>query len=853
MTSAVEQFLGRLHRTLSGRAGSGNLATATSESFHVTAIDDPFAKKQLGHCFLEKRIGSGAMSIVYKARQDVTERVVAVKILRSQLACVPTNVKRFQREAKAISRLSHENLLNVYDVGSTTSGQPYMVMDFIEGKSLAEIIAAEGYVRWQRAANIFLQACSAMQHAHEHNIIHRDLKPDNIMLVNTADGADLVKVVDFGIVKLTDESQALSQRLTQTGEVWGSPVYMSPEQCAGRDIDARTDIYSLGTVMYEVLTGAQVFTGKRITEIIMKQLNEKPQPPGTLRPDLMIPGWLEHVVLRALEKEPAQRWQSMAEVKKALIEGKQESSQITEEVRMPAVQQVVDPFVNRRLADKYLIKSVIGEGGMSVVYEAIQEGVHRRVAIKVLKQELVEEQAQIQRFLREARAISQLSHPNLVAVYDLGTAPTGQPYMVLEYLEGVSLSSIIDDIGAVPGERLLPIFIQVCDVMEHAHRQGIIHRDLKPSNIMIVNNAASKDLVKVVDFGILKYDAALHGHSQKITKTGDICGSPIYMSPEQILDQPLDARTDVYSLGVVLYEAITGSYLFSGTRITDILEKHVNVLPTSFDKLRPELHLEPMLEVAVFKALEKLPKDRFQSMSEMKEALATIHRRLYKSPLPSSAGLSPLPSEAQASRRAAASELQTLSKPSSEIDRHTMRACNDSPPSGVSSGSGKPSGVTSGGAKISGANSAASPIGLTQKSASFGGSALSGGRILTQKDNSGNSDMQKAIPLPVIAGGAMALGIALAFAVFMAFFNKPAVTTVKPSSKNSAKSVMTLQPSAVTGAATKAEPPVQLQTKKMPSVAKHVPAKKRSPHPHHNESLMEEINAAEDAFVKHKR
>src|SRR5690606_18937187 len=143
------------------------------------------------------------------------------------------------------------------EVGTVNTGQPYIVMDFIEGSSLGDLIARRGPMPWQIAAPLFIQICDAMAHAHRHNIIHRDLKPDNIMMVTDEDGANIIKVVDFGIVKITDESQRKSQRLTATGEVWGSPVYMSPEQCMGKPIDLRSDIYALGLVFYECLTGIQ--------------------------------------------------------------------------------------------------------------------------------------------------------------------------------------------------------------------------------------------------------------------------------------------------------------------------------------------------------------------------------------------------------------------------------------------------------------------------------------------------------------------------------------------------------------------------------------------------------------------
>jgi serine/threonine protein kinase len=642
MAAAVDQFLGNLRRTLSRYEKRVSAGAFYPAAYRVVGINEPYVNEKLEHCLVTERIGSGGMSVVYKAKQDFTDRIVAIKMLRAQLCCDPTNVKRFQREAKAIARLSHQNLLNVYGVGQTSSGQPYIIMDYIEGRSLAELIAAEGHIEWKRCASLFIQVCDAMHHAHAHRIIHRDLKPDNIMLVKSVTGADYVKVVDFGIVKITDESQALSQKLTQAGEVWGSPVYMSPEQCMGSELDHRSDIYSLGTVLYECLTGQQLFSGKRIAEIVMKQLNQKPPMVSSVRPDLKFPQWLEDVVSKALEKEPQKRFASMEEMKRTIEKGLLSNKDTADAVLKPAVlgpsqsqnisARVVKPpqddFVGQMIGGKFLVEGLIGDGGMSVVYKAVQQGINRAVAIKFLRDELCDDEANVKRFQREARAVSQLSHPNLVSIYDVGTAPNGQPYMVMEYLQGKSLSTLLEEESVLSIERSLPIFIQICDVMHYAHSQGFIHRDLKPHNIMIVKSGDRPDFVKLVDFGIVALDGVKQAISQKLTAAGEICGSPIYMSPEQVLDEPVDARTDIYSFGIVMYECLSGRPVFGGKKITDVLNKHVNVPPPPFSEVIPTLSVPPAVEGIIFKALEKKPAKRYQSMDELKGALLQIQRRL---------------------------------------------------------------------------------------------------------------------------------------------------------------------------------------------------------------------------------
>ncbi|HEY9869240.1 MAG TPA: serine/threonine-protein kinase, partial [Candidatus Obscuribacterales bacterium] len=219
------------------RGGDDGSQTGRAAQTYVVRETDPMVGTVLdGRYNILARLGEGGMSTVYKAQHRVTGRVAALKILRRGLSMDSASTKRFEREAKAISSLSHPNLITVHDFGTTPGGQPYQVIEYLEGRSLADIIG-EGPLAPERAVAIFRQICDAMQHAHSKGIIHRDLKPENIMLITHDGRPDFVKVVDFGIVKLTEESQIASQRLTATGEVWGSPLYASPEQCMGKELD----------------------------------------------------------------------------------------------------------------------------------------------------------------------------------------------------------------------------------------------------------------------------------------------------------------------------------------------------------------------------------------------------------------------------------------------------------------------------------------------------------------------------------------------------------------------------------------------------------------------------------------
>jgi serine/threonine protein kinase len=223
-------------------------------------------------------------------------------------------VKRFQREAELLSRLNHPRIVNLHAYGTSTRGQPYFVMDFLVGDNLVTVLKREDHLDPERFQDIFVQVCAAVEHAHKHGAIHRDIKPGNIMLTRTKRTKDYVKVVDFGIAKLAEEAQ----KLTRLGEVWGSPIYMSPEQCMGAAIDARSDIYSLGIVMYECLTGRVPFLGRNYADTMGKQISEVPPSFAKIRPDLSIPHSLETIVMTALTKDPDGRYQSLTQMRKDL-------------------------------------------------------------------------------------------------------------------------------------------------------------------------------------------------------------------------------------------------------------------------------------------------------------------------------------------------------------------------------------------------------------------------------------------------------------------------------------------------------------------------------------------------------
>ena len=294
-------------------------------------------------------------------------------------------------------------------------------------------------------------------------------------------------------------------------------------------------------------------------------------------------------------------------------------------------------FIGKLIDDRYLVISLVGRGGMGSVYRAEQVHLRKTMAIKVLHENLVSKKQLISRFTREARAISRLSSPHTVMVYDFGR--WGDVfYLVMELLEGEALDAALDREGPLPADRVVRIALQMCDSLSEAHKHGIVHRDLKPENVMLLRNAAHPDFVKILDFGLAKVqgvDDPYTIHSQR-----DIFGTPYYMSPEQIrATAEVDHRADIYAVGALMFRMLTQQHVFGAERNTfDILKAHLMEPPPKMAAVAPAAKVPEALEQIVARALEKDPKRRFQSMGELAEALVAAQKSNF-----TDAGLAPLP------------------------------------------------------------------------------------------------------------------------------------------------------------------------------------------------------------------
>ena len=289
-----------------------------------------------------------------------------------------------------------------------------------------------------------------------------------------------------------------------------------------------------------------------------------------------------------------------------------------------------DELLGQLLGERYRLESRLGEGGMGVVYGGRHIIIDKPVAVKVLRREYSQDERQAERFLREAKAATRIGHPNIVDITDFGTLPNGQIYFVMEFLVGHTLAWEVRRFGAISAARCIKLGVQICRALSAAHAKGIVHRDLKPENIFIVNPSTvdtaerttghPDDTIKLLDFGIAKF--AWEADGKRLTRAGSVFGTPQYMAPEQAAGQDADHRLDIYAMGCILYEMLTGELPFIADTFMATLSKHLFDQPTPPRQLKPDLHIRPAIEAVILKAMQKEPDARFQSAAELGAALA---------------------------------------------------------------------------------------------------------------------------------------------------------------------------------------------------------------------------------------
>lgn len=585
------------------------------------APNKPSRPERIGRYTLLDRIGKGGMGVVYRARDTQLDRVVALKMIVTELADEEETRQRFVREARAAADLNHPNIIKIYDFGEE-AGRAYIVMELLAGRSLSEVLEDGKAIPFESAMVLMRGLAAGLAFAHSRAIVHRDLKPGNLFLPDNGP----VKILDFGLARIA------SSKLTRSGLIFGTPDYMSPEQVRGKVVDHRSDIFSFGAVCYHLIAGRKPFAAGSLPLVMRKVLEENPEPLTD------VPSMVARVVAKALQKDPAARYQTFDQLRGDLDRvGETEERQATVLIpRAPA--RTTFPRIGR-----YEIVEQIGRGGMGVVYRAHDPVLDRDVAIKSILGDFSPESGTAEQFEREARAAARLQHANIITIYELGMSE-GSPYIVMEFLAGADLEAVMRGPRRPSLATRLDLVMQLCAGLSFAHRQGIVHRDIKPSNVRVLGDGT----VKLIDFGIAKI-------SRSAPTFGDLAGSVACMSPEQLDGASVDARSDVFAVGVLMYELFGGRPPFDGDSPTAIAYEVLNHDPPPLTTVNNEV--PEALSDVVARALEKRPDQRYENAAALADALATALPEALRPVL-------------DAPRDALLNDLDLIRSPATGSDRH---------------------------------------------------------------------------------------------------------------------------------------------------------------------------------------
>jgi serine/threonine protein kinase len=639
--------------------------------------------RMLGRRILLKLAARGGMGDVYLAATtgiEGAERACIVKTVRRDHIHDGSFLARFLDEARVQAQLQHPGVAQVLEAATDENGEPFTVVEYVEGRSLSDArqraIQVGVRIGWVDAVAMAIEMAQALAHVHERagadgsplGIVHRDLSPQNVMLGYAGE----VKLIDFGTAR------GHNRRChTVAGVVFAKPGYVAPEIARQQTGDGRIDLYALGVMLWELCAGRRFLTGdpqrhlddaaegrlsipeiahecgapRELDEVIGRLTRNDPDE-RYARAGLAVPA-LASLLSSAPQGEAGERgvrariailmrrlWphepgRSRGEFARLLREAREtldgqgrpsetpDAGPVTE-----AIAQRMAPSDPAQLAGTpYRLGRKIGEGASGVVYEAEHVELGRRVAVKVLGIEHASAQDSLERFRSEARSVARLSHPNLVQLHDLGKSLDGRVYLAMDLCEGETLDARLRS-GAVGWREAAGIAIEVACALEAAHAAGLVHRDIKPQNLMLARSATDRSappVLKLLDFGLATAltegegrrssakERALHGFA--------VFGTPEYMAPEQVAGEAVDGRADIYALGCVLYEMLTGARAFDGSSSVVVMGKQLRETPMPPRVRAPSRKIPAAVEAVAVRAMAKDRDTRFQSASSMRAAL----------------------------------------------------------------------------------------------------------------------------------------------------------------------------------------------------------------------------------------
>ena len=599
------------------------------------------------------------------------ERPVVVKVIRREHVKDPSFLARFLDEARVQAQLQHPGVAQVLDAAmDDVTGEPYVVVEHVEGRSLGDVRARAVQmgvrVDWPAAAAIAVMIAEALSHVHERqdatgralSIVHRDLSPQNVMMSYAGD----IKLIDFGTAR------GQNRRChTVAGVVFAKPGYVAPEVANGNVGDARVDLYALGVMLWELCAGRRFLQGEAADHLAAVARNEHNLPP--IAEEVDMPAELDRIIAKLTRFDrddrylaarvaagdlakvlssapatptgergirarasllmqrlfPAEPARSRREFGRLAVAARAHRNGVIAPAQAPAAAAQPEAGEHKDLlpGTRYRLGREIGRGASSVVYEAHHVDLGRRVAIKVLAAEPSRSTELAERFRREARALSRLSHPSLVKLHDVGVSADGRLFGVMELLEGETLEAFMAREKGVDWREALTLVQKSLRALVAAHDAGIVHRDIKPANLFLTQAGE----VKLLDFGLAIGADELADREQGDAAEGSklagltLFGTPEYMAPEQAASGRVDVRADLYALGCVLYEMLTGRLPFARPSSVAILDAKIKGSPERPRDRAPTRGIPVAIDELTMRAIARHPSVRFQTAVEMLAAV----------------------------------------------------------------------------------------------------------------------------------------------------------------------------------------------------------------------------------------
>jgi serine/threonine protein kinase len=555
---------------------------------------------------IESLIGTGGMGSVYRARRTRLGDIVAIKIIRGRSGNARTLQKQFMDEARMCAGLHHPCIVSVLDYGVETGVGPFLVMEYLNGPSLKQQIADLGAFDVADVCRIASRIASALDLAHEQGIVHRDLKPGNVMTHHYTAGEVAYKVIDFGIGALAGHKTTRS-RMDDGSWTLVTLAYASPEQLSGQPASGRSDVYSLGITVYELLTGRRPFTASDSGSLMTKHLRELPDPPTLYRPG--IPSWAEAAVLKALAKDPQARWETASAFAQAL------SGAID-------TRPVSAILSTSRLADGYQVGELIGRGRLgSYIHKGTHRATGHEVAIRVIRRgQDAHWEAARTRFMREAR-MAPVNDPSILRVRDYGEEKN-LVYVVTDFVPGSSLRDVLDREGPFDWNDGRPLLLDLISATRALHTHGLLAFGLTPSIIRVTASGGRERLV-ISSAGVTEIHEVLTRAGAKPTVDVDsIDGDAYYLAPELLIGDKPDGRTDIFMIGVVGYELFTGKRPFSAKTLPQLIEAALSGKVADPRKHAPSLPDDAAL--CLLRCLTPRPDKRYSDVIELETAWRAV-------------------------------------------------------------------------------------------------------------------------------------------------------------------------------------------------------------------------------------